>query len=121
MDPRKAARDLNVRAVLMGRVSQRGDNLNVQTELVDVNEVSQLWGQQYSRRLSDLIAVQDEISKAVSERLRHRAGSDDGKRLVRRFTENPEAHQFYLRGRYLWNRPYGSDAASRHRVFSPRD
>ena len=103
-DPRKVGSDLNVRAVLMGRVVQRGDSLNIQTELVDVAEVSQLWGQQYNRKLSDLIVVQEEISKAVSEKLRLRPTGEEQKRLTKRYTENPEAHQLYLKGRYLWNR-----------------
>jgi eukaryotic-like serine/threonine-protein kinase len=104
MDPRKVGRDLNVRAVLMGRVVQRGDNLNVQTELVDVAEVSQLWGQQYNRKLSDIIVIQEEISNTVSQKLRLRPSAEEQKRLARLYTENPEAHQFYLKGRYLWNR-----------------
>ncbi len=103
-DPRKVGRDLNVRAVLMGRVVQRGDNLNIQTELVDVTKVSQLWGQQYSRKLSDIIVIQEEISNAVSQKLRLRPSEEEQKRLTKRYTENPEAHQFYLKGRYLWNR-----------------
>ncbi len=106
-DPRKVGRELNVRAVLMGRVVQRGDSLNIQTELVDVAEVSQLWGQQYNRKLSDLIVIQEEISKAVSEKLRLRPTGEEQKRLTRRYTENPEAHQVYLKGRYLWNRRTG--------------
>jgi tetratricopeptide (TPR) repeat protein len=88
----------------MGRVVQRGDSLNIQTELVDVTEVSQLWGQQYSRKLSEIIVVQEEISKAVSQKLGLRPSVDDEKRLTKRYTANPEAHRFYLRGRYLWNR-----------------
>ncbi len=103
-DPRKAGRELNVRAVLMGRVAQRGETLNIQTELVDVAEVSQLWGQQYNRKLSDIIVIQEEISKAVSEKLRLRPTGEEQKRLTKRYTENPEAHQLYLKGRYLWNR-----------------
>ena len=104
MDPRKVGRDLNVRAVLMGRVVQRGDGLNIQTELVDVTQVSQLWGEQYNRRMSDIIAIQEEISKAVSRKLHLRTSEEERRRLTKRYTENPEAHQFYLKGRYLWNR-----------------
>jgi tetratricopeptide (TPR) repeat protein len=88
----------------MGRVVQRGDSLNVQTELVDVAEVSQLWGQQYNRKLSDIIVIQDEISKAVSEELHLRPTGEEQKRLTKRYTENAEAHQLYLKGRYVWNR-----------------
>ncbi len=103
-DPEKIGRELNVRAVLTGRVTQRGDSLNIQTELVDVGADSQLWGRQYSRKFSEIITVQEEIAKEVSEKLRLRPTSEEQKRLTKRYTENPEAHQLYLKGRYLWNR-----------------
>ncbi len=103
-DPRKAGRELSVRAVLMGRVMQRGESLNIQAELVDVAEVSQLWGRQYERKFSEIIPVQEEIAKEVSEKLHLRPTGEEQKRLTKRYTENPEAHQFYLKGRYLWNR-----------------
>ena len=104
VDPRKAGHELNVGAVLMGRIVQRGESLNIQTELVDVENVSQLWGQQYDRKLSDIIVVQEEISKAVTARLGLRPSGEVERRLTRRYTENPEAHQLYLQGRFLWNR-----------------
>ncbi len=103
-DPEKIGRELNVRAVLTGRVTQRGDSLNIQTELVDVAADSQLWGRQYNRKFSEIITVQEEIAKEVSEKLRLRPTGEEQKRLTRRYTENPEAHQLYLKGRYLWNR-----------------
>jgi eukaryotic-like serine/threonine-protein kinase len=104
VDPRKVGRDLNVRAVLMGRVVQRGDGLNVQAELVDVTEVSQLWGRQYSRKFSDILTIQEEIAREVSAKLRLRPTVEQNKRLAKRSTENTEAYQAYLKGRYYWNR-----------------
>jgi TolB-like protein/Tfp pilus assembly protein PilF len=106
-DAERAGRELNVRAVLTGRVAQRGDNLNIQTELVDLATDSQLWGRQYDRKLSEIIPVQEEIAKEVSEKLRLRPMGEEQRRLTRRYTENPEAHQLYLKGRYLWNRRTG--------------
>ena len=103
-DPEKIGHDLNVRAVLTGRVTQRGDSLNIQAELVDVAKDSQLWGRQYSRKFSEIITVQEEIAKDVSEKLGLRPTSADEKRLTKRYTENPEAHQLYLKGRYVWSR-----------------
>jgi serine/threonine protein kinase/tetratricopeptide (TPR) repeat protein len=100
----KIARELNVRAVLTGRVVQRGDSLNIQTELVDVAADSQLWGQQYNRKFPEIIPVQEEIAKEVSDKLRLRPTGEERKRLAKRYTENPEAHEFYLKGRYLWHR-----------------
>jgi TolB-like protein/Tfp pilus assembly protein PilF len=103
-DPRKVGRDLNVRAILTGRVVQRGDSLNIQTELVDVEQVSQLWGQQYDRKFADILAVQEEIAKQVSQKLRLRTTGEQQKRMAKRPTENTEAYQLYLKGRYYWNR-----------------
>jgi len=103
----KIGRELNVRAVLTGRVVQRGDSLNIQTELVDVAGDSQLWGQQYNRKFSEIIPVQEEIAKEVANKLRLRPTGEEQKRLTRRYTENPDAHQLYLKGRFLWNRRTG--------------
>jgi tetratricopeptide (TPR) repeat protein len=83
---------------------QRGDSLNIQTELVDVGEVSQLWGQQYDRKFAEILAVQEEIAKQISEKLRLRPTGEEQKRLGKRSTENTEAYQLYLKGRYYWNR-----------------
>src|SRR5262249_35595242 len=104
LDLQKIGRELTVRAVLTGRVVQRGDTLNIQTDLVDVAEDSQLWGGQYSRTFADLITIQEEIATAVSERLRLRPTTDEQKRLTKRYTENAEANQLYLKGQYYWVR-----------------
>jgi TolB-like protein len=104
MDPRKLGQDLQVRAVLTGRVVQRGDGLNIQTELVDVGQVSQLWGQQYDRKFAEILAVQEDIARQVADKLRLRPTGEEEKRLAKRYTENTEAYQLYLRGRYYWNR-----------------
>jgi tetratricopeptide (TPR) repeat protein len=88
-------------------VVQRGDSLNIQTELVDVAADSQLWGQQYNRKLSEIVPVQEQIAKDVSEKLRLHPTGEEQRRLTRRYTENPESHQLYLKGRYLWNRRTG--------------
>jgi TolB-like protein/Flp pilus assembly protein TadD len=104
LDLQTIGRELTVRAVLMGRVVHRGDILNIQTDLVDVSEDAQLWGHQYTRTLADLIAVQEEIAREVAGKLHLRPTSDEQKRLTQRFTENPAAHQLYLKGRFCWNR-----------------
>jgi eukaryotic-like serine/threonine-protein kinase len=103
IDTEKVGRELNVRAVLTGRVVQRGDSLNIQSELVDVAADSQLWGRQYNRKFSEIVPVQEEIAKEVSEKLHMRPTGEEQRRLTKRYTENPEAHQLYLKGRYLWN------------------
>jgi len=103
-DPQKVGNDLGVRAVLAGRLLQRGDTLVVQTELVDVAKGSQLWGEQYNRKLADIFAVQEDISREISEKLRLRLTGEQKTRLARRSTANPEAYQLYLKGRYEWNK-----------------
>jgi eukaryotic-like serine/threonine-protein kinase len=103
VDLLKAGQDLNVRAVITGRITTRGNMLIIQSDLVDVRNGSQLWGGQYNRPLADILAVQDEISSEIFEKLRLRLTGEDKKRATKRYTENAEAYQLYLRGRYYWN------------------
>ncbi|HEX2713824.1 MAG TPA: protein kinase, partial [Candidatus Acidoferrales bacterium] len=103
-DPQKVGHDLGVRTVLAGRLLQRGDTLVVQAELVDVVRGSQLWGEQYNRKLADIFAVQEDISREISEKLRLRLTGGEKTRLAKRPTENIEAYQLYLKGRYYWNK-----------------
>src|SRR5882724_1085788 len=104
LDPRSVGRKLNVDAVLLGRVLQRGDALLVVAELVDVQNGWQLWGEQYNRKMVDIFAVEEEISREISEKLRLRLTGEDRSRLTKRHTQSSEAYQDYLRGRYHWNR-----------------
>ena len=104
IDPEHAARELNVRVLLTGRMLLRGDALNVQAELVDAAANSQLWGQKYSRKLTDLCAVEEQIARQIADTLRIKLNRAEKTRLARRATQNGEAYQLYLRGRYLWNR-----------------
>jgi serine/threonine protein kinase/tetratricopeptide (TPR) repeat protein len=104
IDALAIGKELGVRAILTGRLSQRGDNLSVSVELVDVRDNKQLWGQQYSRKLADALAVQQEISREITDRLRIRLTSEQQGLLTRRDTGNPEAYQSYLKGRYYWNK-----------------
>ena len=99
-DPQTIGRELNVRAVLMGRVSQHGDDLTINVELVDVRDNRHLWGQQYNRKLADITAVPSEIAQAVSDKLRLQLSGEEKKRLAKRYTDSGEAYQLYLMGRY---------------------
>jgi eukaryotic-like serine/threonine-protein kinase len=103
-DPQKVGQDLHVGAVLTGRLQERGDTLVIQTELVDVSKGTQLWGAQYNRRAADLLAVQEDISREISEKLRLRLTGEEKTRLAKRPTTNREAYQLYLQGRYWWNK-----------------
>ena len=102
IDPQKIGHDLNVRALVTGRVQQRGDNLIIQAELVDVEKGSQLWGGQFNRKLADVIGTQEEISKEISEKLRVKLTGEEKQRLTKRYTENAEAYQLYLQGLYYF-------------------
>ncbi len=104
VDPQTVGRDLNVGAVLTGRVLQRGDSLIIGIELVDVAKGWQLWGQRYNRNLSDIFAMEQEIAKEISEKLRLRLTGEEEKRLTKRYTESIEAYQNYLKGRYYWEK-----------------
>ncbi|MFZ0292839.1 MAG: protein kinase [Candidatus Sulfotelmatobacter sp.] len=103
-DPQSVGRELNVRAVLTGRMMQSGGSLRIGTELVDVATGSQLWGAQYDRKPGDIFAVQDEISNQISEKLRLQLTRAERKRLTKRHTEDAEAYRLYLKGRHHWNK-----------------
>lgn len=102
-DAQQAGNALGVRAVLTGKVTQRGNDLIVSAELVDVRDNSYLWGAQYNHKLSDLLAVQAELSRDISEKLRLRLSGADKQRLTKRYTENPEAYELYLKGLFFMN------------------
>ena len=104
VDPQKVGYDLGVRAVLTGRLIQQGDNLTIRTELVNVSDGTELWGEQYNRKMSDLVTVQQEIARDISERLRLRLTGEQRQQLNKGSTSNTEAYQLYLKGRYHLNR-----------------
>lgn len=103
-DPQDIGRELGVRAVLTGRVLHFGDRLLVNAELIDVANESQLWGEQYNRKPSDIFEVQEEIAKEISTKLLSKLSGDEKKRLTKRHTHDPEAYRNYLRGRFYWNK-----------------
>jgi serine/threonine protein kinase/Flp pilus assembly protein TadD len=102
-DLKTIAGELGVSAVLTGRITQRGDNLTISSELVDVRNNKLLWGEQYERKLSDLLATQREIAREIAEKLSPRISTGE-KGLTKHYTENNEAYQLYLKGRYYWSK-----------------
>ena len=103
MDAQAIGQDLGVRAVLTGRVLQRDDSLKIGAELVDVTDGSQLWGAQFSRRPSEILTIQEEISREITEHLRVRLTPAERQRLVRGPKVSANAYQLYLKGRYYLN------------------
>jgi TolB-like protein/Tfp pilus assembly protein PilF len=104
IDPQNVGRELKVQTVLMGVVRQLGDQLNVQVDLVDTSTGNQLWGQEYDRKLVDVIAVKQTLVRDVTDKLRLKLTGEQEQRLARRDTADPLAYQSYLRGRYYWNK-----------------
>jgi eukaryotic-like serine/threonine-protein kinase len=103
-DSQKVGRDLHVRAILTGRLIQTGDELMISVSLEDVQNSRQIWGEQYNRKLSNLVAVQQEIAGDIYGRLRPRLAGEEKKLLAKRPTENAEAYQLYLQGLFYWNK-----------------
>ena len=99
IDPRKVGQELNVRAVVTGRLRRHGDIISIQADLIDLENVAQLWGQHYDHKLSDVLLVQDDISRDIFENLRLKLNVDEKKQL--------EAYGLYLKGRNAWNKRTG--------------
>ncbi len=104
VEPEKVGQELKVRAVLTGSVLQRGDGLTIGAELVDARDNRHIWGDRYQRKFSDVFAVQAAIAREISEALRLRLSGKERGRLAKRYTENTEAYQLYLKGRFFWNK-----------------
>ena len=103
-DPQLVGGQLGVTVVLMIRVIRLGETLIIRGVLVKVSDGSQLWGEQYNRRLSDILEIQEEIAKAIAESLKFKLSKQEKIRLTQKPTDNTEAFNLYLRGRYFWNR-----------------
>ena len=103
-DPKKIGRELGVHALLSGTVSQVGDDLTVSVELIDVRDDSHIWGERYGRKVSEVVALPQQISRDVSQRLRSRADNMDHAQLTRNYSPDSEAYRLYLQGRYNWNK-----------------
>ncbi len=104
VDPQAVGRALNIQALVLGRVTQRGENLSISAELVDVVNNTHLWGDQYNRKLSDIFAIQEEIAQEISRNMRLRLTGEEKRRLTKRHTANTQAYQLFLRGRHQLNK-----------------
>ena len=103
-DLQTVGKELNVQAILNGRVAQHADQLTLSLELVDVNKNSVIWTEQYQRKQSDLVSLQSEIAKDVSTKLKAKLSGAEETNVTKSATTDPEAYQAYLKGRYYWNR-----------------
>jgi TolB-like protein len=100
IDLKKVASELNVQAILTGRVIQRGEQLTVNLELIDAQTENTLWGNKYERKASELVSMQTEIAHDVSSKLKSKLSGAEVANIERNYTVNPEAYQLYLKGRF---------------------
>ena len=117
-DPREAGRKLGVGAVLTGRISRRESRLSISAELVDVATGARLWGEKYDRPFTDLIRVQDEIASVISDGLRLQLTEPEKRALGRHGTENTEAYELFLKGRYFFLKDTEEGYLEARRLFN---
>jgi serine/threonine protein kinase/tetratricopeptide (TPR) repeat protein len=103
VDAQRVGLELNVRAVMTGRMQKVRDRFSIGAELVDVTDGAQLWGEQYTKALSEMFTLQEEISSDIGEKLKLKLSSGDKRRFARQHTRNSEAYELYLKGRYHWS------------------
>jgi eukaryotic-like serine/threonine-protein kinase len=104
IDPAQVGRELKVRIIMTGRVRQTGDDLNIQVDLVDAATGTQLWGEEYQRKVADLMSVKQDIVREITEKLRMRLTGEEQQRLEKRDPTDAETYKLYLKGRFYWNR-----------------
>ena len=103
-NPQTIGKELNVQAILNGRIAQRGDQLTLTLELVDAQTENVIWSEQYNRQQADLVSLQSEIARNVSTKLRSKLSGAEEQKVAKTYTANPEAYQLYLKGLYHWNK-----------------
>jgi serine/threonine protein kinase/tetratricopeptide (TPR) repeat protein len=103
-DMAKIAKELGVDAIMRGRLVQKGDDLNITVELIDIRDDKSLWGEQYQRKISDLLATQREIASTITQKLQLKLSGEGAQKLAKKYTDSSVAYQQYLKGRYFWNK-----------------
>jgi len=104
VDPQTVARDLKIEGVVTGRIVQHGDQLIISAELIDARNNHNLWGEQYDRKVTDALAIQQDITRSITARLRERLSGETTKQVAKGGTADPEAYQLYLKGRFYWDK-----------------
>jgi TolB-like protein/DNA-binding winged helix-turn-helix (wHTH) protein/Tfp pilus assembly protein PilF len=103
VDPQQVGQDLGVQSVMMGKIDFRGPRIVVLAELIDTSDGTHIWGEQYDRKVSDVLSVQEDLAREIANKLEVRLTTQQAKMLTKRYTENVEAWQTYLLARYYWN------------------
>jgi serine/threonine protein kinase/tetratricopeptide (TPR) repeat protein len=109
VDAQKVGNDLGVSALVIGRVVPRGDSVEVSAELTDVRDNTEIWGQHYSGKSADIISLQQQIAGDIAEKLRSKLSTSEKQYVTKQGTQNPEAYELYLKGRYAWNKRTAAD------------
>jgi len=109
VDVQKVGNDLGVSALVSGRLVPRGDSIEVSAELTDVRDNTELWGQHYSLKRADVIRLPQQIAGDIAEKLRSKLSASERQQVTKQGTQNPEAYELYLKGRYYWNKLTGPD------------
>jgi serine/threonine protein kinase/tetratricopeptide (TPR) repeat protein len=112
VDVQKVGNDLGVSALVSGRVVPRGDSIEVSAELTDVRDNTEIWGQRYSGKSADIISLQEQIAGEIAEKLRSKLSGSEKQQITKQGTQNPEAYELYLKGRYYWNKQTLSDTTA---------
>jgi serine/threonine-protein kinase len=118
LDASSIGRELRVQAVLLGRLTKSQDGLTLSVELVDARDNTRLWGRRYVDKMQNLMAIQDGIVREVAEKLGLSLSGEEAKRLANQRTQNTEAYELYLKGRYHWNKRSASEIARAIDYFS---
>lgn len=108
-DAKIVGNELGVQAVLNGRVTQRGDQLTLDLELINTETDNVIWTDEYDRRSSDLVSLQNDIARDVSSKLKLKLTNDDQQKLAKNYAVDPEAYRLYLQGRFYWNKRAGRE------------
>jgi serine/threonine protein kinase len=109
VDMQKVGNDLGVSALVSGRLTPHGDTVEVSAELTDVRDNTEIWGQHYSGKSADIISLQQQIAGDIAEKLRSKLSTSEKQQVTKQGTQNPEAYELYLRGRYSWNKRTAAD------------
>jgi eukaryotic-like serine/threonine-protein kinase len=109
VDVQKVGKDLTVDALLTGRVVQHGDSVQVSADLTNVQDNTEIWGEQYERKASDIISLQQQIAGDIADKLRSKLSGAEKEQVTKQGTQNPEAYQLYVKGRYYWNKRTTAD------------
>ncbi len=117
VDAQKVGKELTVDALLTGRVVQHGDIIQISADLTNVQDNNEIWGQQYERKASDIMSLQKQIAGDIADKLRTKMSGTEKQQVTRQGTQDPEAYQLYVKGRYYWNKRTPSDLTTAMSYF----